>query len=51
MHKILGKGNVDKKAIIVNEVSTIREKLGTQYKRKGTLGARPHSLKTPTLKM
>lgn len=34
MHKILGKKNVDNKAIIVNEVSTIREKLGTQYKRK-----------------
>lgn len=29
--KILGKGNVDNKTIIVNEVSTIREKLGTQY--------------------
>lgn len=50
-HKILGKENVDNKALIVNEASTIREELGTRYKRKGTLGARPHPIKAPTLKM
>lgn len=48
--KILDKENVENKAITVNEVSTIREKLGTQHKRNSTLRARPYPLKASTCK-